>query len=490
MKSKAKLKGGIDTRVGVDHSRWIFPATCFVYLASCAVMIFAARGDLWLDEIWSIIFAREAETPIDVVLLARLHHDNNHILNTMFLNVIGNQQITHMYRLLALVSGAGSLCAVALLAKRWGSLEIFLSVLLTGSSYPLLLYFSEARGYAPAILFGLFSYLLQVQNQRDFRLYRVPLFWITSILGMLSHLTFLIVSTALLLMSLARLIDEKERRRTEIFRLLLYHSPPFAFFLWLYLVFVHDMVTGGGPIYTYGTVIGQVAALALGFPQEPTLLVIAGICMVILLTIGAVTLNRNGDEGWVFYPFVLIVAPFLMLILTRPEYLYARYFIVCFPYFYLLLSRLLGLWWRSGTEYKRWSMLAILALLLLGHAHGSYLLLTFGRGNYSAALARIAESSPPGIVRIGSDHDLRNRTIIEFLAPANSNTKRLRYVAKEDWHREMPDWLLTHNQALSDKPPPEIALDGVGIYQFVEAYEFSGISGWNWFLYRREMANR
>jgi len=490
MKIKAKSKRANEVRVRVDISRWMFPATCLVFLASCTLMIVAARGDLWLDEIWSIIFAREAKTPSDVVLLTRLHHDNNHILNTLFLQVIGEQRIVLVYRLLAVISGVGSLCVVALLAKRWGSLEIFLSVLLTGTSYPLLLYFSEARGYAPAILFSLLSYCLQEQNQRDFKVYKVPLFWTTSILGALSHLTFLIISTALLLTSLVRVIPENERQRSGVSRLLLHHLPPLAFFLGLYLIFVHDMATGGGPIYTYGAVFEQVAALALGIPQEPTWRFIAGFCMVILLAIGAVTLYRNGDEVWLFYPFVLIAAPLLMLSLTRPQYLYARYFIVCFPFFYLLVSRLLGLWWRSGTEYKRWSMLAILALLLLGHAHGSYRLLTFGRGNYSAALARIAESSPPGTVRIGSDHDLRNRTIIEFLAPGNSNTKRLRYVAKEDWHREMPDWLLTHNQELSDKPPLQIVLERIGVYQFVEAYESSGISGWNWFLYRRETVAR
>ncbi len=490
MKKKAKSAGSDGNRSDTNHSRWTVPALCLVYLVSCALIIAAARGDLWLDEIWSILIAREAPRPIDVVLLTRLHHDNNHILNTLFLRFVGDQQNVFAYRLLALCSGIGSLFLVGVLARSWGSLEALIGVLLTGTSYPLLLYFSEARGYAPAILFGLFSYHLLRQNRHDFKLYRIPLFWMASTLGAAAHLTFLILSTAFLLVSLAHATRGSEPIKIRISRVLLHHLPPLVFFAWLYLFFAHDMITGGGPIYTVWNVIEQVAALLLGFPQEPAFQVIAVICVTGLLAKGTQMLHRNGDEEWLFYPIVLIFAPLLMVILTRPEYLYARYFVVCFPFFYLLLSRLLGLWWRSGFERKRWLVIAVVVLLLLGHAQGSFQLLTFGRGNYRAALARIAENSPQGAVRIGSDHYLRNRTLVEFFAPASPNTQRLRYVDKDDWHRERPDWLLTHSQVLSDQPPREIALEGVGIYHFIDAYRFSGISGWNWFLYRRETANR
>ena len=106
-------------------------------------MLVAATGDLWLDEIWSIRVAQAARIPTEI--LTRFHHDNNHVLNTLFLWFVGVQSTLFIYRLLAVASGMVALLLVGYLARAWGSAEILLSVALTGFSYPLVLYFSEAR---------------------------------------------------------------------------------------------------------------------------------------------------------------------------------------------------------------------------------------------------------------------------------------------------------------------------------------------------------
>lgn len=58
-------------------------------LLSSVLFVFAALGDLWFDEIWSVAFAEMAETPLD--LLIYFQHDNNHLLNTLFIYAIGQQ---------------------------------------------------------------------------------------------------------------------------------------------------------------------------------------------------------------------------------------------------------------------------------------------------------------------------------------------------------------------------------------------------------------
>ena len=62
-----------------------------VVLAAMAVglglRIAAARGGLWLDEAWSAVYAAQAQTPIGVFL--RINHDNNHHLNSLWLQAIG-----------------------------------------------------------------------------------------------------------------------------------------------------------------------------------------------------------------------------------------------------------------------------------------------------------------------------------------------------------------------------------------------------------------
>ncbi|NJL58470.1 MAG: hypothetical protein HC887_01260 [Desulfobacteraceae bacterium] len=121
-----------------------------VFLLSSALIISAARGDLWLDEIWSLSFALTSHSLTDI--FTQFRHDNNHVLNTLFLYCIGEQKMLWVYRLFSVVSGIGSVFLGAYIAKKnWGYPEALCSAVLIGTSYPLVIYYSEARGYAPAI---------------------------------------------------------------------------------------------------------------------------------------------------------------------------------------------------------------------------------------------------------------------------------------------------------------------------------------------------
>lgn len=458
-------------------------ALCLAYLLSWTLIIAAAVGDLWLDEIWSIQFVQATSNPIEI--LTRFHHDNNHVLNTLFLWLMGVQNTLFLYRLLAVVSGMVALLLVGYLARAWGSSEALLGVVLTGTSYPLVLYFSEARGYAPAIMFALLSYALLRRNWFEFNPNRMIAFWTASILGILSHLSFVIVSLALLLFSLANEVRMESLHRRRLILLLAYHVPPFAFFCGFYVFFAREMVIGGGPVYTNWDVIMQASTLLLGFPGDLFFGGLGVLFLMAVLVAGSYTLYRNRDEQWLFFCFVLVVAPMLVLMFARPKYLYFRYFIVCFPFFYLLLSYLLCHWYRYSKPVRAGAIAAVL-LLFTGQMYRVVSLLALGRGSYRAALTRILENSPEGVVRIGSDHDFRNRVLVDFYAPslAVAGSHTVRYIPQTEWHREAPDWILTHSQEISAEPPPDIAVPGVGIYRFFAAYRFSGVSGWNWFLYR------
>jgi len=457
-------------------------ALCLAYLLSWTLIIAAAVGDLWLDEIWSIQFVRAASSPIEI--LTRFHHDNNHVLNTLFLWLVGVQNTLFLYRLLAVVSGMVALLLVGYLARAWGSSETLLGVVLTGTSYPLVLYFSEARGYAPAMMFALLSYALLRRNWCEFNPYRMIAFWTASVLGILSHLSFVIVSLALLLFSLANEVRMEGPHRKRVTWFLAYHVPTFAFFGWFYVFFAREMVIGAGPVYTNWDVITQASTLLLGFPGDLFFGGLGVLFLMAVLVAGGYTLYRNRDEQWLFFCFVLVVAPMLVLIFARPKYLYVRYFIVSFPFFYLLLSYLLCQWYRSLKGNSRWIVVAAVLLLFTGQMYRVVSLLELGRGSYRAALTRILENSPEGVVRIGSDHDFRNRVLVDFYAPFLAGSHTVRYIPQTEWYHEPPDWLLTHSQEISYEPPPDIAVPGVGVYHLFAVYRFSGVSGWNWFLYR------
>src|SRR3990172_12519660 len=170
----------------------------------CAIMLCAAAsGDLWLDEIWSIFFAEAAKSPWDIVSLYK--HDNNHVLNTLYLYAIGKQDHLVFYRLLSIVAGIGSLFLLTRMARKWGHLESLFILLLAGFSYPLILYFSEARGYSPAIFFALLSLFLLDKCLTNYSPIKLFCFWLFVCLGSISHLSFIIV-----FLSLSVLVLHKE----------------------------------------------------------------------------------------------------------------------------------------------------------------------------------------------------------------------------------------------------------------------------------------
>src|SRR6476659_1883691 len=92
-----------------------------VALAGLALRIAAARGGLWTDEAWSVIYAAQARDVVGVFL--RINHDNNHHLYSLWLQAIGINASPLLARLPAIV--AGTLCvplAALVVAKRssWG----------------------------------------------------------------------------------------------------------------------------------------------------------------------------------------------------------------------------------------------------------------------------------------------------------------------------------------------------------------------------------
>lgn len=101
-----------------------------------ALILAAARGDLWLDEIWSCFNAWNAGSFGGVF---STHHDNNHVLNSLYVLCIGEARPLYLYRGLAILSGVGSLGLLGIIAwRQWGRRESIMAVLLGGCSYPIL----------------------------------------------------------------------------------------------------------------------------------------------------------------------------------------------------------------------------------------------------------------------------------------------------------------------------------------------------------------
>lgn len=457
-----------------------------IIAAAAGLLVAAARGDLWLDEIWSLSLAQAAESAGDV--FTRLRHDNNHPLNTLYLILLGPGQPSFCYRIPAVLAGIGSLLLLGRIAGRWGRLEELAVLFMAGTSFPLLLYWSEARGYALAIFWSLAAYRLLAAWHRDGRHWWLPLLWSASVLGTLSHLSFIIVLLSLAAFSLAQELTSTAPGWRKVGRLAAAQLPPLAFFTWFYLFFARDMTLGGGPVYAYWDVLCRAAAMLTGAPDTGWPRVLAAIGSGLVLVSGIGVMIRHRDDHWPLYLAVLLVVPALMLWSTRPRFLYFRFFILCFPFFYLLLSYLLGRAQRRLRGRWRWAIALLPALMLIGQMSRVVPLLVHGRGGYSRAVAAMAARTERSPITVASDHDFRNGKLLRFYADRLAASKTFRYVGRDARRRVRPDWFIAHSQDAETEPPAELVVGGAGAYELVGTYRSGPVSGWDWYLYRRRAA--
>ncbi|MES2337455.1 MAG: glycosyltransferase family 39 protein [Pseudomonadota bacterium] len=153
-----------------------------------ALRVAAAQGGLWLDEAWSAVFARDVATPAGVFM--NIHHDNNHHLNTLWLQLVGIDAAPILQRGLSIACGTAAVVVAGLIAARQGLTAATCAALLFAVSPMLVTYGSEARGYAPMLLCLLLAVLVTERWLED-RNRPAPTIGLTLafVLGILSQLT-------------------------------------------------------------------------------------------------------------------------------------------------------------------------------------------------------------------------------------------------------------------------------------------------------------
>ena len=159
-------------------------------LGGLALRILAAQGGLWTDEAWSMIYAQEARDPLGVFL--RINHDNNHHLISLWLQAVGVHASPLLARAPAILAGALTIPAAALLFARRSALAALAAAVLFAVSPIMVTYGSEARGYAPMVLAALLMLWLATSALEGRSRRTTP--WPIALaagLGMLSNLTML-----------------------------------------------------------------------------------------------------------------------------------------------------------------------------------------------------------------------------------------------------------------------------------------------------------
>jgi hypothetical protein len=450
-----------------------------VALAGALARLAAAGGDLWLDEIWSIELARSAGGPLAV--LTALHHDNNHHLNTLYLLLVGPSASPVVQRGLALASGVLLVALLAVRAVRRASGEAAAWATFCALSYVLVHYGSEARGYSSAVALAVAAQLALARWLETRRAGWAAAFAAAAALGLLAHLSFAFVLVGLELWAAAALVRDRAARpprATELAAL----AAPLAALAALWAADLRFLAIGGGPPADLAGALRELLRATLGLPSGPAEL-LGALAAVLVLEELVRRLQARAPEA-LFHAAVFAGPPAAVLV-ARPEVLAPRYFLVAVPSFLLLLASALARAWRRGGA-ARAAAAAALALLATANAGAIARLVHDGRGTYREAVATVVQSAPPGERTVGSDHDFRNRAVLEWYARGVPGGETLVYVPSGAWSEDSPAWVLLHG--LDGAPSREEVVLGVNGRRYVpvRAWPAAGLSGWSWTLLRME----
>jgi hypothetical protein len=356
------------------------------------------------------------------------------------------------------------------------------AVVLT-ASYPLVHYGSEARGYALAIALGLAAIAIAVRDDVARGSRAAPLAWAALVLALLGHALALHVLVALVAWSAVRVWRRGERPLGALATLAWWYAVPVATLAALYLGFLHDITVGGGNREGMWPPFLRAIAVTTGLPFDAPPAMLVGTALVVLAA-GVAWLAARRSDQWVLYVVGIVVSP-VLLALLQPTNLWAeRYFLVSAVLWLLLAARLLA-WAAARSVAGRAIALLVLALFVAGNASRIAWLLEDGRGAYSDALRYMAAHSSDAAVTIESDHDFRNRLVVEYFAPRLGTSKPIRYVRQSDLGTPGPQWYLAH-RGLDERSPAALLADRLGNrYRFEREFPTAPLSGWRWFVFRR-----
>ncbi|MCP4001833.1 MAG: hypothetical protein GY727_13070 [Gammaproteobacteria bacterium] len=465
-------------------SRTHFLAAALLVTTALFFRIWIARDAFWLDEIWSYNLIKLINSPLEI--LTNLKVDNNHLLNTWFMYLIGEQTNWFIYRIPSIISGTATVILMGMSAIRLGN-KPWLAMLFGTISLPLVQYSAEARGYGLAAFLGIaawYIYYFKALPANSFRW--VMLFWIVCALGFTAHLSFVFVFISLGVAWGIELFYERKIAQQLIVRRLVIFIPPGIFLAWLYIIFYSQLSVGGGQKNVLlSSSLLQLGQSLLGAPINTLSSLIACGITVVLSVIGLTQLKKHQQY---FFTAVLLLVPCLLLTAFKPEFFYPRYILTCVPFAYLLMAQAL----ESGL-YKTGAIKLITVILLFFILTGSslqlYDLAKWGKGNYPKAIEEMYLSAGNKSFTVGSDFDFRHKALIDFYTQYRSDAKLLMYV--ENAHTATPptEFFITHDRHATPSTKQYLRLKNNGTYEIVGIYPYSGLSGWNWYIYKRTQKN-
>ena len=457
-----------------------------ICIAGIAVRISAVFSDFWLDEIWTYFRLQSLHSWTGI--FTRFQSDNNHYLNSLFMYLLGEQgDQWYRYRLLSLATGIATVPLVWQSLRQFGRAAPPLGAVIFATSYLLIDFSAEARGYGAVVFFTVatWSVLQRCATTRSPAF--APLLWLCISLGTLSHLTFLFVVIAAAVWYPYDLF-RKGRRLPEIARdWLSCFGAPMALLAGFYLLVLRHCRVAGGPDYSVFAVLAETLSYMGGEGQFVSPATIVWGCLTAGLTGWSIFyLWKRGRSEWVFFLIAVFLAPAAVVAVQKPEVLFVRYFLVSIAAGYLALAILLAdLLRRKGAG--RIAVCLFLLLFMAGNGFQTARLLRYGRGGYGEALRYMREATPAGsAITMVSDHAVRNGKLVDFYRRFMPGGGREVLFAESYGCAAAPDWYILHETGDRSSFPGRFIDPCRNVFTRQRLFPHAGPSGCTWAIYKRE----
>lgn len=447
-----------------------------IALLGCVLRIAAASGALWLDEAWSAVLAHDATTPLGVFV--QINHDNNHHLNSLWLQMIGLDAPPLLARALAIAAGTLSIVVAGLIGARRDPIAGLVTALLFALSPMLVTLGSEARGYAPMILMVLIAaWYIDRFLAGEEQAARPVTLALCFFIGALFQLTIVFAACALIGWPLLVLWRRHGLCQAVAITAQLLGPALLALIAATAIMFAPTIL--GDAEFRFGSVQGftggsflrgvlDMLGYTTGVPVISVLLV-AG-ALILLVVARSLKTPRLA-----FYWLAVAAFPLTVLLLQMMNAGYARYYLLTGLALLLLGGELLAAMVRAGGWRRAAGAGALLAFSSASMA-ANIQLIRNQRGDQAPAISAMAARAPAGVrVMIVRETGLALLRVAaaeaDYPLRIETNCPAARFV--------FADWLEGEEDA-----PPTLRRCGAEYRAIAEA-DGTGMSAQNWTLYER-----
>jgi len=465
---------GWESRAAGQRNYW--PLLGAIVIAGFAFRLAGAQGGLWLDEAWSAELAREAGTPLGVFL--NINHDNNHHLNSLWLQLVGFGAAPPLARALSIVTSTAAILVAAAIGRRRGDPIGLITAALFALSPMLVTLGSEARGYAPMSLALTIAVLLtdrwlMGQSQRRPATALALCFF----LGAFSQLTMFFGFCAVAGWAAFALWKERGFRAALIEMLRLFG--PAALSLAAVVAIILGAAHAAGTGFQFGRyepfglmlflhALIEMLGYSFGLPFVSVWWLVVPPALVLLA-------RGEGVARMGLYRLAIIAFPLLLALLQAGNVEHPRYYLVASMMLLLMVAEMVGLALTRG-RWRRWTGAAALAVILAGSIWQDIDLAINRRGDPGGAVRALAARAPGG-ARVLLDRS----TGYAMLEAAAAHARYPLAIVETPCPAER---FLFVDRFKGEHFPAAITRCGATYRPIAQAYA-RGLSGTHWTLYER-----